>query len=84
MNDQAIMENLLLMTKGVCDLYMHGAIESAGTKPVHAAFQSALDDSLSMQGDLYNAMSQKGWHSNQQATPQQVSQVKQKYANACQ
>ena len=26
MNDQEIMENLLMTTKGVCDLYMHGAI----------------------------------------------------------
>ena len=33
-NDQQIMENLLLTTKGVCDLYLHGAIESA-TPNVH-------------------------------------------------
>lgn len=29
MNDRDIMENLLLTTKGVCDLFMHGAIESS-------------------------------------------------------
>ena len=34
MNDQAIMENLLLTTKGVCDLYMHGTVESS-TQNVH-------------------------------------------------
>ena len=28
MNDRQIMEGILLTTKGVCDLYMHGAIES--------------------------------------------------------
>ena len=27
-NDQKIMEDFLLTTKGVCDLYLHGAIES--------------------------------------------------------
>ena len=27
MDDKCIMENLLLTTKGVCDLYMHGTIE---------------------------------------------------------
>lgn len=44
-NDQQIMENLLLTTKGVCDLYLHGAIESA-TPNVHQAFDSALGESL--------------------------------------
>ena len=29
MNDQEILENLLLTTKGACDLYLHGTIESA-------------------------------------------------------
>ena len=29
MDDKCLMENMLLTTKGVCDLYMHGTIESA-------------------------------------------------------
>ena len=45
MNDQSIMENLLLTTKGVCDLYMHGTIESS-TPNVHRAFDAALSDNL--------------------------------------
>ena len=52
MNDRDIMENLLLTTKGVCDLFMHGAIESS-TANVHQAFCSALGDSLSMQDSIY-------------------------------
>lgn len=28
-NDKTIMEDLLQTEKGVCDLYMHGAIESS-------------------------------------------------------
>ena len=35
--DKEIMENLLNTVKGVCDLYMHGTIESS-TQNVHAAF----------------------------------------------
>ena len=27
MNDRNVMENLLLLEKGACDLYMHGAID---------------------------------------------------------
>ncbi len=79
MNDQAIMENLLLTTKGVCDLYMHGTIESS-TQNVHQAFDSALNDSLAMQEDIYQKMSSKGWYPAQQADAQQIAQIRQKYA----
>ncbi|MCI7736437.1 MAG: spore coat protein [Clostridiales bacterium] len=79
MNDQAIMENLLLTTKGVCDLYMHGAIES-NTEGVHQAFDQALCDSLAMQGDIYKTMAAKGWYPAQQADAQQIAQVRQKFA----
>ena len=41
MNDEKIMENLLLTTKGACDLYLHGTIESS-TQNVHAAFDDVL------------------------------------------
>jgi len=79
MNDQAIMETILNTTKGVCDLYMHGAIESA-TPDVHQAFNAALNDSLCMQDQVYGAMSAKGWYQTQTAQQQQIDQVKQKFA----
>ena len=79
MNDQAIMENLLLTTKGVCDLYMHGTIESS-TQGVHQAFDAALSDSLCMQDDIYKQMTAKGWYPAEQADAQQIAQVKNKYA----
>ena len=56
MNDKDIMEGILLTTKGVCDLYMHGSIES-GTPNVHQAFSTALNDALCMQSSLYNRYS---------------------------
>ena len=55
MDDKSIMENLLLTTKGVCDLYMHGAIESA-TPDVHQAFAGAFDQTLCMQDSIYQQM----------------------------
>ena len=78
MNDQTIMENLLHTTKGVCDLYMHGTIESS-TPNVHRAFDAALSDNLCMQEDIYKKMTDKGWYQNAPADAQQVAQVKQKY-----
>ncbi len=79
MNDQMIMENILLTTKGACDLYMHGTIESA-TQNVQQAFDAALSDSLCMQGDIYQKMADKGWYPSQQADQQQIDQVRQKYS----
>ena len=55
MNDKEIMENILLTTKGVVDLYMHGTVESA-TPNVHGAFNTALESALCMQSDIYRDM----------------------------
>ena len=45
MEDKDLMEKELLIIKGVCDLYMHGAIESS-TAEVHKAFKDALNESV--------------------------------------
>ncbi len=79
MDDKCIMENILLTTKGVCDLYLHGTIESS-TSNVHSTFETALQDSLSMQEEIYRKMASKGWYPTEQAQQQQLQQVKQKYA----
>ena len=47
MDDKNLMESLLMSTKGVCDLYMHGSIES-GTTNVNNSFNKALNDTLCM------------------------------------
>ncbi len=78
MNDKKLMEELLLLEKGVCDLYLHGAIESA-TANVHGVFESALDDSLAMQNTIYQKMSEKGWYPATSAEAQQITAVKQKF-----
>ena len=79
MNDQMIMENLLQVTKGACDLYMHGTIESA-TQNVHTAFDTALNDTLCMQDQLYQKMSAKGWYPVESADQPKIDAVRQKYA----
>lgn len=83
MNDQKIMENLLLTTKGVCDLYLHGAIESS-SQNVHSAFDDALETSLCMQNSIYQKMSEQGWYQNEQAPQQQIDQVRGKFAQPMQ
>ena len=78
MDDKNLMEDILLLEKGVCDLYMHGTIESP-TSNVHQAFNTALNDSLCMQDNLYDKMAAKGWYPTEQAEQNKVNSVKQKF-----
>ncbi len=81
MTDQELMENELLVIKGVCDLYMHGAIESTTTE-VHQAFKDALQESLNIQNKIYNLMSERGWYKTEIADQTKIDAAKQKYQNA--
>lgn len=80
MQDRELMENELLTVKGVCDLYLHGAIEST-TAEVHAAFQEALKESLDMQNKIYNLMAEKGWYKTENAEQNKINTVKQNFLN---
>ena len=77
MDDKCIMEGLLLDAKSVCDLYMHGAIESS-TQKVRQTFSAAFDDALSMGDSLYQQMTAKGWYQPEQADRQKIDQTRQK------
>mgnify|MGYP000158039562 FL=1 len=79
MNDKDLMEGLLLTEKGVCDLYMHGTIESTPGN-VRQAFAKALNESLCMQNTLYEQMSQKGWYPEKPVEQQKIDEVKQKFS----
>ena len=79
MDDKNLMEDVLQLTKGVCDLYMHGTIES-GTANVHCAFDKALNESLKMQDQIYQKMTAKGWYPTEQAEQKKIQQLKQKYS----
>lgn len=81
MTDQELMENELLVIKGVCDLYMHGAIEST-TAEVHDAFKQALQETLNIQNKIYNLMSERGWYKTENADQTKIDAAKQKYQNA--
>lgn len=81
MEDRDLMENELLVIKGVCDLYLHGTIEST-TAEVHQAFKEALNTSLDIQNKLYNLMAEKGWYKTDTAEQAKIDAAKTKYANA--
>lgn len=79
MDDKNLMENILLLEKGACDLYMHGTIESS-TDNVHQTFSTALNNTLCMQDEIYDKMSAKGWYSVKQVEQNKVNTVKQKFS----
>ncbi len=79
MNDKNLMEDILLLEKGVCDLFMHGAIESS-TDNVHQTFSAALNESLCMQDTLYDKMTEKGWYPTEQVEQNKIDTVKQKFS----
>lgn len=78
MEDRDLMESELLTIKGVCDLYLHGSLEST-TAEVHQAFEDALNTSIDIQNKLYNLMAEKGWYQTDTAEQQKIDTLKQKY-----
>ena len=78
-NDRNVMENILLLEKGACDLYMHGAIE-ASDQNVFSSFSSALQQSLQLQNQIYTKMKEKGWYAPEVAQQDKVTQLKQKFS----
>lgn len=83
MDDKQLMQNILLLEKGVCDLYLHGTIE-ASTSSVNKAFMGALNDSLTMQDEIYQQMSAKGWYQTEQAEQDKIDTLRQKFSNMSQ
>ena len=78
MEDRDLIENELLVIKGVCDLYLHGTIESS-TAEVHMAFKDALNESLNIQNKIYNLMKEKGWYKTDTAEQTNIDTVKQNF-----
>ncbi len=78
MEDRDLMEKELLIIKGVCDLYLHGTIESS-TADVHTAFKDALNESLDIQNKIYNLMVERGWYKTETVDQNKISSTKQKF-----
>lgn len=79
MDDKGLFENILQLTKGAADLYLHGTIESS-TENVHQAFCDLLTETLKLQHEVYKKMEAKGWYPVEQVEEQKVQQAKQKFS----
>lgn len=83
MDDRNLMENILMLEKGACDLFMHGSIESS-TQNVHQTFEDSLNQALNMQNQIYSKMQAKGWYPSEEAAQTKVNEVKMKFSNQAQ
>ena len=82
MEDKEIMEAELHFVKGICDLYLHGTIEST-TQEVHEAFKCALNTPLDTQTKTYNFTKEKGWYQTDIAEQTKIESTKQKFQTKC-
>ena len=78
--ERMLCETILMETKGMADLYMHGTIESA-TPNVRTAMNDSLREVLMMQQTIYDHMARKGWYPPTQAPQDQINQTRQKFRN---
>ena len=80
MEDKELMEKELLIVKGVCDLYLHGTIEST-TADVPTTFKEALNETLDIQNKIYNLMAEKGWYKTENVEQTKIDSTKQKFTS---
>ena len=61
MNDQVLMDNYLLVLKSTVEVYVHGTLESSN-EDVRSILKECLDDTMGMQADTYDKMTEYGWY----------------------
>lgn len=78
MDSKTMLEGILWDLKGLSDLFLHGTIESS-TNEIHKVFKNALDETLTLQKDLYNLMSEEGMYSVSNVSETKITKIKGKF-----
>lgn len=78
MQDQIIMDTTLSLTKNMCDLLMHGSIESQEGK-INKTFKDALDKFLELQKSIYTEMQNAGLYKVEQVNASSIKKTMNKY-----
>lgn len=81
MSDKDILNDILSVTKGGCELFMHGTIE-ANSPNVQETFKNCLLETLAIHAETYKTMQSKGWYQTEPVQKQKIEQTKQKLANS--
>lgn len=74
MQDKLLMENMLLLLKSTTEVYVHGSLESFN-KPVHSILKNCLDETIKLQDELYNKMTECGWYKIENVDTKTIKQT---------
>ena len=74
MSDQVLMDNYLLVLKSTVEVYVHGTLESSN-KDVRELLKECLNDTMSMQADTYDKMTEYGWYQVNNADTTQLMET---------
>lgn len=74
MNNQVLMDNYLLILKSTVEVYVHGTLESSN-EDVRSLLKECLDDTMRMQADTYDKMTEYGWYQVNNVEADTISQT---------
>lgn len=76
MEEKLMISNVLTLTKNLCDILMHGTIESSTNQTI---LKDILNEFLGLQSEIYNIMVKEGWYTNTPVDVSKIQQLKSKY-----
>lgn len=74
MNDRIIMDNYLLILKSTVEVYVHGTLESSNEE-VRNLLKEHLNDTMTMQANTYDLMSENNWYDVNNVDATTISQT---------
>lgn len=80
MSDQILMDNYLLVLKSTVEVYVHGTLESSNSD-VRENLKECLDDTMKMQADTYDKMTEFGWYQVNNVETDTINQTLTKLQN---
>ena len=82
MNNEEILTNYLSIIKSNVEVYVHGTLE-ASTPEVRKVLKYCLDYTMSMQEDVYNEMTSRGYYNVENVSSSEIQKVIDKLNNSC-
>lgn len=81
MEDKIIMNTVLTASKNLCDIMMHGALESSNKK-VKTTFMKNLEKYLELQGSVYKSMEEAGLYTMENVSETKISKACSKFESS--
>lgn len=82
LSDKDMTADMLTAEKFLCSMYNAYASE-AGTPELHSTMMTLLNDTHTMQNDVWTEMNSRGWYPTEKAEENKLQQEKMKYQSAC-